>query len=161
MVEPYNEEPVKGAPYQDEDEERIQFHFEDTEFELLYPARLRQWIEQVIARESCILQTVSFIFCSDDYLYDLNVQYLSHDTLTDVITFPYLKPPHIEGDIFISADRIRDNAGEFGVSFEQELHRVMIHGILHLCGYSDKTDADKAAMTQKEDEALGVFRDLS
>ncbi|HRD81018.1 MAG: rRNA maturation RNase YbeY [Saprospiraceae bacterium] len=161
MVEPYNEEPVKGAPYQDEDEERIQFHFEDTEFELLYPARLRQWIEQVIARESCILQTVSFIFCSDDYLYDLNVQYLSHDTLTDVITFPYLKPPHIEGDIFISADRIRDNAGEFGVSFEQELHRVMIHGILHLCGYSDKTDADKAAMTQKEDEALGVLRDLS
>lgn len=161
MVEPYNEEPVKGAPYQDEDEERIQFHFEDTEFELLYPARLRQWIEQVIARESCILQTVSFIFCSDDYLYDLNVQYLSHDTLTDVITFPYLKPPHIEGDIFISADRIRDNAGEFGVSFEQELHRVMIHGILHLCGYSDKTDADKAAMTQKEDEALGVSRDLS
>lgn len=159
MVEPYNEEPVKGAPYQDEDEERIQFHFEDTEFELLYPARLRQWIEQVIARESCILQTVSFIFCSDDYLYDLNVQYLSHDTLTDVITFPYLKPPHIEGDIFISADRIRDNAGEFGVSFEQELHRVMIHGILHLCGYSDKTDADKAAMTQKEDEALGLLRE--
>lgn len=161
MVEPYNEEPVKGSPYQDEDEERIQFHFEDTEFELLHPARLRQWIEQVIARESCILQTVSFIFCSDDYLYDLNVQYLSHDTLTDVITFPYLKPPHIEGDIFISADRIRDNAGDFGVTFEQELHRVMIHGILHLCGYSDKTDADKAAMTQKEDEALGVLRDLS
>lgn len=159
MVEPYNEEPVKGAPYQDEDEERIQFHFEDTEFELLYSARLRPWIEQVIARESCILQTVSFIFCSDDYLYDLNVQYLSHDTLTDVITFPYLKPPHIEGDIFISADRIRDNAGEFGVSFEQELHRVMIHGILHLCGYSDKTDADKAAMTQKEDEALGLLRE--
>jgi probable rRNA maturation factor len=161
MVEFYNEEPSEGPFSGEDDDERIQFHFEDTEFELQHPARLRQWMEQVIARESCRLQSVSFIFCSDDYLHDLNVQYLEHDTLTDVITFPYLKPPHIEGDIFISADRIRDNAGDFGVTFEQELHRVMIHGILHLCGYSDKTEADKAAMTQKEDEALALLLELS
>jgi len=140
-----------------QEEFAVQFHFEDVEFDLPDPARLRQWVEEVIARESCILHAVSFIYCSDDYLYQLNVEYLDHDTLTDVITFPYVQPPHVEGDIFISADRVRENALEFGISFEQELRRVMIHGVLHLCGYTDNNPEEKDAMTRKENEALALL----
>jgi probable rRNA maturation factor len=139
------------------DEPAIHFHSEDIDFDLSGQDALQQWIETIIRRESGILQQLSFIFCSDDYLLALNVEYLQHDTLTDIITFPYQEPPHIEGDIFISIDRIRDNAAGFGVSFEQELHRVMIHGVLHLCGYGDKTPEDKKIMTAKEDEALALL----
>ena len=85
---------------------------------------------------------LSYIFCSDAYLHNINVEYLNHDTLTDIITFPYLSPPEIEGDIFISVDRIRENAQTFQVTFEQELHRVIIHGVLHLCGQGDKTEEE-------------------
>lgn len=139
------------------DEPTIHFHSEDTEFDLPQQGRLQQWIESIIRRESGILQQLSFIFCSDNYLHALNVEYLQHDDLTDVITFPYQEPPRIEGDIFISIDRVRDNAASFGMSFEQELHRVMIHGVLHLCGYTDKSEEAKKIMTAKEDEALALL----
>lgn len=145
------------APPFPADEPAIHFHSEDIEFDLPKQDALQQWIETVIRRESGILQQLTFIFCSDHYLHALNVEYLQHDDLTDVITFPYQKPPHIEGDIFISIDRVRDNAASFGTSFEQELHRVMIHGVLHLCGYADKTPEAQKIMTAKEDEALGLL----
>lgn len=140
-----------------QEEFAVQFHFEEVEVDLSDAARLRQWVEDVIAREPCILHAVSFIYCSDDYLHQLNLEYLNHDTLTDVITFPYVEPPHVEGDIFISADRVRENALDFGLPFEQELRRVMIHGVLHLCGYSDKTPEEKDTMTRKENEALALL----
>ncbi len=138
-------------------EETVVFLCEDVDFDLPHQEALMHWIRRVVRQESGVLYAVSFVFCSDEYLHQLNVEYLDHDTLTDVITFPYLDPPQVEGDIFISIDRVRDNATTYGVSFEQELHRVMIHGILHLCGYSDKTPGEKAQMTQKEDEALALL----
>jgi probable rRNA maturation factor len=132
----------------------IEFHTEDIEFELNDVIRISNWIIAVIQAEGKRLQHISYIFCSDNYLLDLNEQYLNHDTLTDIITFHYSKPPSIEGDIFISIERVRENAQIYRVAFEQELYRVIIHGVLHLCGYSDKTPADKARMTEKENEAL-------
>lgn len=160
MVEPGNPQFPEDFPAHDDsslEESAVEFYFEDTEFVLHDPPRLRQWIQDVIARESGILHALSFIFCSDGYLHQLNVEYLDHDTLTDVITFPYLDPPNVEGDIFISADRVRDNAAELGITFDRELRRVMIHGVLHLCGYSDKTPEEKEIMTQREDEALALL----
>ena len=101
---------------------------------------------------------VAFIFCDDAYLLSLNQYYLHHDTLTDIITFDYREGKKVSGDIFISIDRIKANALEFNVSFTHELHRVMIHGIMHLCGYKDKDKKSKLLMTTKEDFYLGNFR---
>lgn len=142
-----------------EDEEAsVSFQNEDVEFELSQPDVLAEWIKAVIEREGCTLQQASYIFCSDEYLYNLNQEYLNHDTYTDIITFPYAAPPMIEGDIFISVDRVKDNARQFGAPFEQELYRVMIHGILHLCGYPDKSPEEKASMREKEEEALKLLQ---
>lgn len=140
---------------EDTEDEQIEFHTEGVDFELANPELLKSWIHALIAAEQQALQHISFIFCSDAFLLDLNVQYLQHDTLTDIITFQYAKmPAALEGDIFISIDRVRENATTFGVRFEEELHRVMAHGVLHLCGYGDKTPDEKARMTDKENEAL-------
>ena len=142
-----------------EDEEpSVSFQSEDVEFELAKPDILTEWIQSIIEREGCTLHQASYIFCSDEYLYNLNQEYLNHNTYTDIITFPYTEPPLIEGDVFISVDRVRDNALQFGVPFEQELHRVMIHGILHLCGYPDKSPEEKAHMREKEEEALKLLQ---
>jgi rRNA maturation RNase YbeY len=138
----------------------ISFFAEEIDFTPANPDTLRRWIEKVILHEKATLNFVNYIFCDDAYLLKLNQEYLQHDTLTDIITFPYHDPPTVEGDVFISIDRIHDNAHQFGVSFEQELHRVMIHGVLHLCGYEDKDAAAKALMTEKEDAALGLLRNL-
>jgi probable rRNA maturation factor len=135
------------------EEEKIIFNIEDIDFEPQNTEGVTRWIEQVIRLEKKRLGGISYIFCSDDYLHKLNVTYLNHDTLTDILTFPYNRSP-IEGDIFISIDRVRDNAKDFDISFENELHRVIIHGVLHLCGYLDETDEDEAIMRKKEDEAL-------
>ncbi len=135
----------------------VEFYSEDVDFELPDAPLITQWIANIIQIEQKKLQHISFIFCSDSYLHDLNVQYLDHDTFTDIITFYYSQPPNIEGDIFISIDRIQENAQKFGVSFDEELRRVMIHGVLHLCGYGDKTPAEKKQMTIKENEALQQF----
>lgn len=144
----------------EEDEPSISFQNEDIDFELPNSGQLSRWIEAVIEREGNNLHQVSYIFCSDEYLFGLNQEYLNHDTYTDIITFPYTEPPLIEGDIFISIDRVKENARQFGSSFEQELHRVMIHGIFHLCGYLDKTPEEEARMRQKEDEALQSLQKL-
>lgn len=137
-------------------DEPIIFNVEDIDFELPDTEGVIEWINRVVAGEDKRIGAVSYIFCDDDYLSELNVEYLNHDTLTDIITFPYSTSP-IEGDIFISIDRVRDNAKDFGVPFEQELKRVIIHGVLHLCGYGDKTAADAAEMRRKEDAALAVY----
>ncbi len=115
------------------------------------------WLQEVINRESCRLHGISYIFCSDEYLHRLNVHFLQHDTYTDIITFPYSAPPAVEGDIYISIDRVKENAGSFGTEFDTELHRVMVHGVLHLCGYGDKTDEEEVNMRQKENEYLALF----
>lgn len=143
-----------------DEEETIFFHSEDIPFQLDKPSIIISWIEKIIKQEGKILQNLNFIFCTDPYLHQINLEYLQHDTYTDIITFPYKKPPNIEGDIFISIDRVQDNAQSFKASFTEELHRVIIHGVLHLCGYLDKTPAEKKEMRAKEDAALQLLHNL-
>jgi len=131
----------------------IEFNFE-TDFDLTDKERLSNWIERTISEEGYEVGDISYVFCDDDYLHKLNMEFLKHDTLTDIISFDYCMGRQINGEIFISVDRVRENAEEFGVSFEQELYRVMIHGILHYCGYGDKTDEEERVMRKKEDGAL-------
>ncbi len=140
-------------PFKPVVEEKIIFNVEDIDFELENTEGVISWIEKVVALEKKRIGGISYIFCSDDYLLKLNMEYLDHDTLTDILTFPYNRSP-LEGDIFISIDRVKDNANDLNISFETELHRVIIHGVLHLCGYLDETDEQEALMRQKEDEAL-------
>lgn len=134
--------------------EKINFFSEDIDFSLSNPSSIFNWILKAIESEAKELRHLNFIFCSDQYLHKINVEYLNHDTFTDVITFPYAEGKIIEGDIFISVERIRENANNFKVEFENELYRVMIHGVLHLLGYFDKTPEDKELMTQKENQYL-------
>ncbi|MBK8565966.1 MAG: rRNA maturation RNase YbeY [Saprospiraceae bacterium] len=146
-------QPPFPLPFQ-ENEPSIEFAAEDVDFALKDEKAAVEWLQNIIEQEGCMLHLLNFIFCSDEYLHRLNVEYLDHDTLTDIITFPYDEPPTIHGDIFISVDRVNDNAADFKVSFEQELKRVMAHGVLHLCGYGDKTQAEKKLMRSKEDGAM-------
>jgi probable rRNA maturation factor len=138
-------------------ENRISFFLEDTDFKLYKKNSYRKWLQSLIDIHNGQLHQVNYIFCSDEYLHELNLSFLSHDTLTDIITFPYEPFPNITADIFISVDRIRENAAELGIAFKNELVRVMSHGILHLCGYGDKTAEEKAIMRDKENEALMLF----
>jgi len=131
----------------------LTFHTEDIDFELENTGKIQQWILQTIEHEGGTLSFVNYIFCSDTYLHRINVEYLNHDTYTDIITFPY-SDEAIESDIFISIDRIRENAKTFNVSFERELYRVMIHGVLHLLGYGDKTEEEQQEMRAREDSWL-------
>lgn len=129
----------------------IHFFSEDIDFTLKQKTFIRNWIRNTIIAEGHKLRELNFIFCSDAYLLGINQQYLNHDTLTDIITFDNSdKKSVIAGDIFISIDRVRENAGIFKVKEDDELHRVMIHGTLHLLGYPDKGKAAKALMTEKE-----------
>lgn len=138
-------------------EPTVTFTREDTDFVLEQVNKTVAWIERIIQGENCILHRITYIFCSDTYLHKINVKHLDHDTLTDIITFPYAAPPLIESDIFISIDRVRANAVEFEVAFDDELLRVIIHGVLHLCGYGDKTKAEAALMREKENEAVALY----
>ena len=118
-------------------------------------SRLRFWFAQVIQNEGYELTELNYIFCTDEYLHEMNVQFLQHDTLTDVITFDNSDDEcKIEGDIFISVPRIEENAEKFDAPFLEELKRVMVHGLLHLLGYGDKTEEEKKVMTEKEDYYL-------
>lgn len=130
----------------------INFFEEGISFELKHKRKLKQWIKDTIAAEGFQLDELSYIFCSDAYLLAINQQYLDHDTYTDIVTFDNSEAPgEIIGDIFISVDRIRENAEKFKQAFIDELHRVMIHGALHLLGYKDKKPAEKQKMTEMED----------
>ncbi|GET46067.1 rRNA maturation RNase YbeY [Capnocytophaga felis] len=136
----------------------ITFNYE-TDFELpKQEAVFQAWIEKIIASEEKQLGELNYIFCDDAYLHQINVQYLDHDTLTDIITFDYTEDETISGDIFISVERVADNAQDFRVDFQTELLRVMAHGVLHLCGYKDKTDAESQQMRNKEEEKMILFK---
>lgn len=134
---------------------KISFFEEDIQFKLKNKTQVRQWINNTIIAEGYQLKELTYIFCSDAYLLQINRQYLDHDTYTDIITFDNSEEEgKITGDIFISIERIRENAQKFNVSETDELHRVIIHGVLHLLGYKDKTAVSKEKMTQKEDDYL-------
>ncbi len=131
----------------------IDFNYE-TEFLLDNSNEVSAWISNVISDEGFKEGDINYVFCNDDYLHNINVEFLNHDTLTDIISFDYSVGKIIQGDIFISIERVKDNAADFKVSFQEELHRVIIHGILHYCGYKDKTDEDAKLMRQKENHYL-------
>lgn len=136
----------------------INFFTEEIQYTLKNKIKTRSWIKDTIEAEGYVLEELNFIFCSDEYLLAINQQYLNHDTYTDVITFDNAEElKTIVGDIFISIDRVQENAKQFGGKTEVELRRVMIHGTLHLLGYKDKGKAAKALMTQKEDQYLSQF----
>lgn len=135
----------------------INFFNEDVDLPKIKKRNTVAWIKQVIDEHCKKVGDVSFIFCSDTYLLDVNKQYLDHDYFTDVITFDYVEGDVVSGDIFISVDRVKENAKSFSTSFSNELNRIIIHGILHLLGYNDKTDTDKLIMTGKEDLYLNLL----
>ena len=133
----------------------INFFAEETTFSPTSKTSLRNWISNTINQEKHQLQELNFIFCSDDYLLKINQEYLKHDTYTDIITFDNSEEKGmIAGDIFISIDSVKENAKTFKTSFQDELHRVMIHGTLPLLGFPDKKKEEKALMTEKENEYL-------
>ena len=134
----------------------ISFNYE-SDFSLEHEEVYASWIETIIESENKILGEISYIFCDDDFLHNINMQYLNHDTLTDIISFDYTEGDVISGDIFISVERVEDNAIDFNVSFDEELKRVLAHGILHYCGYKDKSEADEKIMRSKEDEKVTMF----
>ena len=135
---------------------KINFYSEN-EFILEDEANYVSWIENVIASEDKSLEEISYIFCDDEYLLKINIEYLDHDTYTDIISFDYSVGKILQGDIYISTERVRENSESFNVKFEDELRRVLIHGVLHLSGYKDKTEEDAALMRSKEEEKMKLF----
>ncbi len=133
----------------------ITFNYE-TEFNLRTETQIANWISKSIVNEAYKEGDINYIFCDDDYLLDLNIKHLKHNTLTDIISFDYTLGKIISGDIFISVDRVKENALEYKVKVDDELQRVIIHGVLHFCGYKDKTKDDKWLMSKKEDYYLSL-----
>lgn len=127
----------------------ISFNYE-TELQLHNEEKLSEWISKAIINEGFNEGEINYIFCDDAYLLKLNVEYLKHDTLTDIISFDYTIGKQINGDVYISSERVSDNAKDYNVTFENEMSRVLIHGILHYCGYKDKTEAEETEMRSKE-----------
>jgi rRNA maturation RNase YbeY len=137
----------------------INFFNEDIDFALENSTVISNWIAQIIESNSFTISQLNYIFCSDNYLLEINRTYLSHDYLTDIITFDNSDEANvIEADIFISIDRVRDNAQNLGTNFSTEFNRVLIHGILHLLGWDDKSQEDKAEMREKEEACLSLLR---
>ncbi len=134
----------------------ISFNYE-LDFTLVDEDKYTSWIEAILESEGFIEGEINYIFCTDDYLHKINVDYLDHDTYTDIISFDYTEGKIISGDIFISIDRVKENALELDVLFSEELLRVMSHGILHYCGYLDKSEAEELLMRSKEDEKIKLF----
>ena len=135
----------------------IEFHYE-INFSLKNKMSISKWIEQTIRTENKVTGDINYIFCTDDYLLARNIKYLNHDSLTDIITFNYCEGNKINCDIMISIDRVKENSSIFETSFLEELYRVMIHGILHLVGYDDKTEKEKNIMRKKEEFYLKKLR---
>src|SRR5699024_4049701 len=133
--------------------EKIAF-FSENEFELAQAEKVRNWLFSVIQSENKNLDEIGYVFCDDAFLLKLNQEYLQHDTFTDIISFDYSYQNTLQGEIYISTERVAENAEKFGVEFDEELLRVMAHGVLHLCGYKDKTAEEKEKMREKEDEKI-------
>ena len=138
----------------------IRFSTQSGDFELKEPEKVKQWIAAVIQGRGKAVGNVNYLFCDDEYLLDVNQRYLNHDTFTDIITFDYVAGGLTSGDILISTERVGENAEKFGMPFEHELHRVVIHGVLHLLGQGDKSDAEAAEMRRQEEEALALWNDM-
>jgi rRNA maturation RNase YbeY len=134
----------------------INFNYE-TDFILDNEEAFASWLSNVIVSEDKKEGEINYIFCDDEYLHKINLEYLNHDTLTDIISFDYSMGNELNGDIFVSIERVNDNANDFEVSFENELKRVLVHGLLHYCGYKDKSVEDEALMRSKEDEKTAMF----
>lgn len=134
----------------------ISFNYE-TDFELDNEGIYGKWLSNVILSEDKKEGEINYIFCDDEYLHKINMEYLQHDTLTDIISFDYSVGNELHGDIFISIERVEENANDFNVSFQDELRRVLVHGILHYCGYKDKSEKETATMRQKEEEKMRLF----
>ena len=132
----------------------IRYFCEDIKFTYKNKLANNRWLKMVAGSEIRKIGDVNVIFCSDNYILDVNMKYLQHDYFTDIITFDYCEGKVLSGDLFISVDSVRENSIEFGTDFEEELHRVIVHGVLHLIGYDDHTDEDKKVMRQKEDYYL-------
>lgn len=135
----------------------ISFQTQNLSFKLKHNLKIKSWIKNIIALEKKKLGQVNFLFTTDDDVLQMNIQFLNHNTYTDIITFDYCEDKTINGDIIISLERVNENAKKFNVEFEEELKRVIIHGVLHLCGYKDKTSKDSALMRKKENWALAKF----
>lgn len=136
--------------------ETLNFYSEN-QFQLRNEELYDAWLRRIIESEQMKLEEISYIFCDDEYLLEINQKYLDHDTYTDIISFDNSVGSILAGDIFISTERVEENAREFGVEFQEELRRVMAHGVLHLCGYKDKSDEDSALMRRKEEEKMKMF----
>ena len=134
----------------------INFNYEN-QFFLDDEASVSNWVSAVIKKENFKEGEINYVFCDDDYLLKLNVEFLEHDTYTDIISFDYTMGKLISGDIFISTERVKENAKLFNVPFKDELRRVIIHGVLHYCGYKDKSDSDVEVMRSKENEYLNTY----
>ena len=134
----------------------INFNYEN-QFILDDEASVSNWVSAVIEKENFKEGEINYVFCDDDYLLKLNVEFLEHDTYTDIISFDYTMGKLISGDIFISTERVKENATLFNVPFKDELRRVIIHGVLHYCGYKDKSDSDVEVMRSKENEYLNTY----
>ena len=134
--------------------------FYETDFLIPSDSQWKNWLNSVIEKEGFTTTEINYIFCDDEYLLQINIEYLQHDYYTDVIGFQYSQGKSLSGDIYISIDRVRDNAIEQNVSFERELARVMAHGVLHFMGYKDKTEEEAAQMRKAEDESLSFFNEL-
>ena len=135
----------------------IHYFYEQIDFKIETPRKASTWITLVAKTEKKEIGDLTYVFCSDDYLLSLNQQFLKHNTLTDIITFDYSEgKKELSGEIYISIDRVADNAAKFKTDFQDELHRVMIHGVLHLAGYKDKKPAEKVRMRKKEEACLSL-----
>jgi probable rRNA maturation factor len=134
----------------------ISFNYE-TDFQLENETQFSDWISRVILSENKKEGDINYIFCDDEYILEINKQYLDHDYYTDIISFDYSVGNELNGDIFVSIDRVKENATDFNATFDEELKRVIIHGILHYCGYKDKSEEDEALMRCKEDEKTKMF----
>ena len=139
----------------------ISFSNQNIEFSLPDQNRVKEWISTLIKRHGMSVGNIGYLFCDDSFLLEANNKYLNHDTLTDIITFDYVNGNLVSGDIMISVERVSDNSVTFGVPFTDELHRVIIHGVLHLLGQGDKIDDEARIMRQREDEALALWKTIT
>lgn len=138
----------------------VNFFKQDCNFELPHKRITKKWISRIIARYGFKLGTLNYIFCSDAEILKINMQYLNHDYFTDIITFPYSEESTLSADIFISIDTVRFNAENFNQKFEDELNRVIIHGVLHLIGFRDNTKVEKEKMREEENKSVLIFKEL-
>ncbi len=138
----------------------VSYFTEDIKFEFKRKRLTSRWLKFVAESETKRLGDISVIFCSDNYILDINIKYLGHDYFTDIITFDYCEGKTLSGDLFISIDSVRENASFYGVDFDDELNRVIVHGLLHLIGYDDHTEEDIATMRAKENYYLGILSNL-